>query len=70
MSLLLNLAKNKIGDRGCWHISGGDWQGVRRVNMGINQNISEGCGVREEGCREMAKRQGHLGWISCILVVN
>ena len=70
MSLLLNSAGNKIGDRGCRHISGGAWLRVEGVYMGIHQNISEGCGVREEGCRAMAKRQGRLELITCILVVT
>ena len=42
---------------------------MKVVWMGINQNNSEDCDVREEGSRAMAKRQGHLEWISCILVV-
>ena len=70
MSLLLNLDENKIGDRGCRHISGGGWPRVKRVDMGINQNISEDCGVREEGCRAMAKQKRHLEVISCILVIT
>ena len=60
MSLLLNSGYNKIGDRGCRHISGGGWPRMKGVGMGINQNISGGCGVREEGCRAMAKRKGRL----------
>ena len=70
MLLLLNSDDNKIGDRGCRHISGGGWQGVKRVEMGINQNILGDCSVREEGCRAMAKWKGHLEWINCILVVT
>ena len=60
MSLLLNSGKNTIGDRGCLHISGGAWLRVEEVSMGIHQNISGYCGVREEGCRAMAKWQGRL----------
>ena len=70
MLLLINSVCNKIGDRGCRHIGGGDWQRVKAVGMGINQNISVDCGVREEGCRAMAKWKGHLECISCILVVT
>ena len=43
---------------------------MKRVGMGIQQNSSEGCGVREEGCRVMAKRKGHLERINCILVLT
>ena len=70
MSLLLNSAGNKIGDRGCRHISGGDWPRLKAVSKRINQNNSEDCDVREEGSRAMAKRKGRLEWISCILVVT
>ena len=37
--------------------------------MSIHQNISEDCGVREEGCRVIGKQQGHLEWFDCTLVV-
>ena len=57
MLLLLNSGWNKIGDRGCRHIGGGGWPRVKVVYIGINQNILADCGVREEGCRAMAKRQ-------------
>ena len=60
MSLLLNLGSNNIGDRGCRYISGGGWLRVEGVVMGINQNISGDCGVREEGCRAMSKWKGYL----------
>ena len=43
---------------------------MKRVDMGINQNISVNCGVREEGCSVMAKWKGNLELISCILVVT
>ena len=43
---------------------------MKNFYMGINQNNSGDCGVREEGCRAMAKRKGRLWWISCILVVT
>ena len=43
---------------------------MKRVDMCINQNISGDCGVREEGCRAMAKRKERLEWINCILVVT
>ena len=43
---------------------------MKRVGMGIHHNISEDCGVREEGCRAMAKRKGYLEWIDCISVVT
>ena len=43
---------------------------MKGVWMGINHNISDDCGVREEGCRAMAKHKEHLKWISCILVVT
>ena len=43
---------------------------MKRVGMGINQNISGDCGVREEGCRVMAKRKGRMEWIDCKLVVT
>ena len=33
--------------------------------MGIHQNSSDSCGVRQEGCRAIAKCQGRLGGISC-----
>ena len=56
MSLLLNSGYNKFGDKGCWHISGGGWLRLKGVGIGINKNILDGCGVREEGCRAMAKR--------------
>ena len=67
---MIRLDKNKIGDRSCRHISRGGWLRVIRVYMGINQNISEGCGVREEGCRAIAKRKERLEWINCMLVVT
>ena len=67
MYLLLNSGQNKIGDRGCRHISGVGWP---RVDIRIHQNISGNCGVREEGCRAMAKRKEHLEGIDCILVVT
>ena len=73
MSLLLNLGLNIIGDRGCRHISGGGWLRVKRVGMRKNQNISGDCSVREVGCRamtNMAKQQGCLKWINCILAVT
>ena len=38
--------------------------------MDIHQKDSADCGVREEGCRAMAKREGHLEGIYCILVVT
>ena len=38
--------------------------------MSINQNISEDCGVKEEGCRAMVKRKERLEMIGCILVVT
>ena len=41
--------------------------------MGIHQNILDGCGVMEEGCRamaKMAKRKGCLELINCKLVVT
>ena len=68
--MLLNSEFNKIGDRGCRHISEGGWPRLKGVHMGINQNISGDCGVREEGCRAMAKLKERLGWINCILVVT
>ena len=43
---------------------------MKGVIMGINQNISVDCGVREEGCRAMAKRKERLQSIWCILVVT
>ena len=43
---------------------------MKGVNMSIIQNISDSCGVREEGCRAMAKRLGYLEWINCRLVVT
>ena len=43
---------------------------MKIFDMGINQNIPDRCGVREEGCRAMAKRKVHLKFISCILVVT
>ena len=67
---LIRLDKNKIGDRSCRHISRGGWLLVIGVEMGINQNNSEDCGVREEGCRAMAKWQRHLERISCIFIVT
>ena len=70
MSLLLNSGNNKIRNRGCQHISMGGWLRVKGVGMGNIQNISVGCGIREEGCRAMAKWQRHLEWISCTLVVT
>ena len=42
---------------------------MKEVVIGIIQDISDSCGVREEGCRAMAKWQGCLEWISCISVV-
>ena len=65
--LLLNSDSNKIGDRGCRYIGVGGWLLVRGVVIGIIQNISDCCGVREEGCRAMTKRR--LGWIGGILAV-
>ena len=41
---------------------------MKRVVMGIHQNISGYCGVREEGSKAMAKQKGQLEWIRCILV--
>ena len=38
--------------------------------MRIIQNISGRCGVREEGCRAIAKQKWHLEWIDCILTVT
>ena len=70
MLLLLYSGKNKIGDRGYRYMSGGGWPRVKRFDISIYQNISEDCGVREEGCRAMAKWKGHLEWIRCILVVT
>ena len=70
MSLLLNLDSNKIGDRGCRYISEGVWPQVKGVEMRIIQNISGRCGVREEGCRAIAKQKWHLEWIDCILTVT
>ena len=70
MSLILNSAGNTIGDRGCRHISGEGWLQMKGVDLRIVQIISVSCGVREEGCRAMAKRKGRLEWIGCILVVN
>ena len=43
---------------------------MKIVYMRINQNISDSCGVREEGCRAMAKRKGRLDRIDCFLVVT
>ena len=43
---------------------------MKGVHMSIHQNNSVSCGVREEGCRAMAKRQGHLEWLHCIILVN
>ena len=68
-SLLLNSGWNKIGDRGCRHINGGGWLQVKVVHMSI-QNILGDCGIREEGCRAMAKRKERLERISCILLVT
>ena len=70
MSLLLKSDWNKIGDRGCQHISGGEWPRLKGVDMGIHQNISGDCGMREEGCRAMAKQKGRLELITCILIVT
>ena len=70
MSLIRNSDRNKIGDRGCRHISWGGWLGMKGVGMRINQNISAVCSVREEGCRAMTKWKGRLEYISCILVVT
>ena len=68
-SLLLNSDYNIIGDKGCQLFSGGGWPRVKGVCMSINLNISGYCGVREEGCRTMAKRKERLEWINCKLVV-
>ena len=43
---------------------------MKGVDMGIIQNISDSCGVREEGCRAMTKRKRHPEGIICILVVT
>ena len=43
---------------------------MKRVVISIIHNKSVNCGVREEGCRAMAKRHGHLERIDCILVVT
>ena len=43
---------------------------MKGVHMRINQHFSGDCGVREEGCREMAKRKERLQSIFCILVVT
>ena len=43
---------------------------MRKVDIGFYKNISEGCGVREEGSRAMAKRKGHLELISCKMRVT
>ena len=43
---------------------------MKEVFMSIIQNISDRCGVSEEGCRAMAKQKGHLEGIYCILVVT
>ena len=43
---------------------------MKGVHICINQNISDDCGVREEGCRAMAKLKGRLDRIDCILVSN
>ena len=59
-SFNMNSGGNNIGDRGCRHIRGGGWPRVKKVSIRINQNISGGCDVREEGCRAMAKQKGRL----------
>ena len=61
---------NKIGDRGNQYICGGDWPRIKIVWIGIYINSSGDCGVREEGCRSMAKHQGCLKVLNCIIVVN
>ena len=43
---------------------------MKEVGMGIYQNISGDCGVREEGCRAMAKPKERLGRRYCILIVT
>ena len=43
---------------------------MKSVNISINQNISVNCGMREEGCKAMAKRKERLEWINCILEVT
>ena len=43
---------------------------MKGVHLGIDQNISGDCGVREEGCRAMAKRKERLELIYCILIVT
>ena len=70
MSLIFNSDGNKIGDRGCQYIGGGGWLRMKEVGVGICLNSSDTCSVREEGCRAIAKWQGYLELISCILVVT
>ena len=48
-------------------ISEEGWLRVKGVHMGINQNISTNCGVREEGCTAMAKQHKHLERLPCNL---
>ena len=56
---------NKISDRGCQHIVKGDWPQLKRVSIRIPFNISEGCGIREEGCRSIGKQTRYFKYIDC-----
>ena len=56
-----NSDSNIIGDRGCYRlICGGGWSRMKKVFIRIPRNILVGCGLREEGCRSLAKEQGNM----------
>ena len=52
---LFDLDGNKICDKGCQNITKRDWPSMRIFEISIFLNISVVCGIREEGCRFMAK---------------
>ena len=52
---LFDSDENKICDRGCQNISKRDWQSMKIFDISIFLNIPVVCGIREEGCRFMAK---------------
>ena len=67
---LSNIGSNKISDKGCLHISEAHWPKITSVDLSIHRNSSVNCGIREEGCRWIAKQQRDLEFINCKIVVS
>ena len=68
--LFFHTGFNKICDRSCQHLCKGSWLLLQTTYISIHFYSSGSCGIREEGCRLMAKQRVYIKFIWCKILVK